>query len=151
MISAHLQAPFVALSLFLALVPLGGCKSEQRGGPRVKTIPVTGVVSVDGSPAASLKVECHRDTPDPAFPMVPTAITAADGKFTIGTYEGSDGAPAGNYHLTFVWGEFNLINGQYSGDKLKKKYADPKASEIKLSISDSDSRIDLGELKLSAK
>lgn len=126
-----------------------GCKQEQQGGPRVKTVPIKGGVLVDGKPAAGLKVECHLVTPDPNFPYIPGAITDAEGRFEIATYEGGDGAPPGDYKLTFVWGEMNLLSRTYQGDKLKKKYADPLKSETSLKVVDKP--IDMGDIPLSTR
>lgn len=138
----------VSVTMILTITLLGGCSPGPRGGPRVPTIPIRGVVLVDGKPAATLRVECHPQVADPNVPAS-AALTGPDGVFQIGTYEGADGAPAGDYRRTFVWGEYNLMNGQYSGDKLNKKYADPEKSEVKVSVKDKP--IDLGEIKLTTE
>lgn len=138
----------VSVAVILAITMLGGCSPGPRGGPRVATIPIRGIVLVDGKPAATLRVECHPATANPSVPAA-AALTGEDGIFQIGTYEGSDGAPEGEYRLTFVWGEYNLMNGQYGGDKLNKKYADPEESEVKVSVKNKP--IDLGEIQLTTK
>lgn len=140
---------WVGVCLMCVAPLLSGCKGEPRGGPRVDTFGVKGKILVDGKPASYLKVECHPDTPDPGVPMMPAAMTGADGSFNIATYEGGDGVPMGTYKLVFVWGEFNLMNGQYSGDKFKGKYSDPKVSEFRLSVAGAP--VDLGEIELATK
>jgi hypothetical protein len=80
--------------------------------------------------------------------MQSTGMTDANGLFTISTYETGDGVPAGQYQLTFVWGQINLMNSQYSGDKLNGKYSDPAKSEHTLTVTDSDDPHDLGVIEL---
>jgi hypothetical protein len=148
-----MRASFASFSAILVAILIGiissGCKSEPRGGPRKATFPVRGIVLVDGKPAATLKVECHPVTPDPKEPLIPSALTGPDGKFEIGTYESGDGAPPGAYHLTFIWGEYNLLNGSYGGDKLNGQYAKPDQSEIKATVD--NKKVDLGEIALKSK
>jgi hypothetical protein len=126
-----------------------GCRSERRGEPRVETTPVRGVILVDGQPAAGVKVECRPVTPDASLPLIPSAMTDEKGRFAIGTYEQGDGAPPGDYQLVCVWGEFNVMNGSYSGDKLKGRYAKPEKSPQKVTVA--DETVDLGEVPLTTK
>jgi len=133
----------------LAILAFPGCSKPPRGGPRVPTFPVRGIVTVDGKPAATLRVECSPVSEKASLPNPIAALTKEDGKFDLATYEGGDGVPAGEYRLAFTWGQYELISGQYSGDKLKKKYADPEKSEVKLTVKDKP--VDLGEIKLTSQ
>ena len=48
------------------------------------------------------------------------ALTDQDRVFSVNTYESGDGAPEGDYTVTFMWGQYNLACGSYGGpDKLK--------------------------------
>ena len=112
------------------LTMAAGCGEQMPDGPRVNVSPIKGQVFVDGTPAANLAVKCHPiDGKDGAIPSS-SDFTDNEGRFEIGTYEAGDGAPPGEYQLTFFWGEYNLMNGQYGGpDKLKERYVDPEKSE----------------------
>jgi hypothetical protein len=83
--------------------------------------------------------------------MNSTSITAGDGAFSLSTYESGDGVPPGDYTLTFVWGEMNLMNGQYAGDKLEGKYADAATSAIALTVTAGAEPQDLGTIELSTQ
>lgn len=130
---------------------MAGCGSAgPQGGPRVGTVPVTGIVQVDGTPAGFLQVTAVAKEGAGAVPMNPASVTGADGSFSLSTYESGDGVPAGEYTLTFVWGEMNLMNGQYSGDKLNGKFADPSTSQFSLTVTAGGEPQDLGTIELTS-
>lgn len=131
---------------------LSGCgTSGPQGGPRVSTTAVTGTVNVDGAPAAFLRVVAVSSGATSQVPIESSALTSADGKFSLSTYESGDGVPAGTYKLTFYWGEMNLMNGQYSGDKFKGRYADAAKSEVAITVNDGSDAQDVGVINLSMK
>jgi hypothetical protein len=132
----------------IAIVGCGGSTGPQ-GGPRVTTVAVTGVVKVDGVPAPFLRVVAVPEGGVGKVPMESAAMTDANGVFGLSTYESGDGVPPGQYQLTFVWGQINLMNSQYSGDKFNGKYADAAKSEHKLTVTESDEPHDLGVIELS--
>lgn len=138
----------VLVSLFVT--GLAGCKKEQ--GFRKETIPVTGQIFVDGKPAANLKVDLHDEKGfDKDQPTQSTGMTDADGKFAISTYENGDGAPEGDYALTFMWGDINMLSMQYGGpDKLNNRYNDPKESAHKIRVV-KGTPTDLGKVELTTK
>jgi len=157
----RLRARSRSLLLLAIVIGLIGCKEERDFGERVKTYPVTGSITVDGQPVGGLKVMAHSTTPkvktkpkadDTAAPSVYvpsglSAFTDKEGHFEISTYVKGDGIPAGEYTLTFLWGQYNL-GGRYGGpDKLKGKYKDPKKSEVKFTV-DPTKPTDLGTIAL---
>lgn len=134
----------------LSVMGLIGCgPTGPQGGPRVETIPVTGKVIVDGAPAAYLRVLAVPNDAAGALPMDSACITTTEGMFSLSTYESGDGVPVGSYKLIFSWGQINLMNGQYSGDKFKGKYSDASKSEYSLTIESGDKPLDLGTIELS--
>lgn len=138
--------------LLLAGVCLSCLACGEEGPPRKETYPVTGEVHVDGEPANYLAVTCH-DTKglDSTSPTTSSAFTGEDGKFSISTYESGDGVPAGEYVLTFMWGQKEALSGRYGGpDKLNNRYADPKASEVRFTV-ESGKPTDLGQIQLTTK
>lgn len=139
--------------LFVAIAQLGlvSC-APKKLGDRKETIPVTGIISVDGKPVEGLRVIC-KDVAgiDPVRPSVSQCFTDKDGKFAISTYEAGDGVPPGDYQLTYLWGQFNM-NMQYGGpDKLNDRYSDPSKSAQKFPVAPGSKPIDLGKIDLTTK
>ena len=133
-----------AASICLAIT---ACSKTDTG--RKVTIPVSGEVYVDGQPAGMLQIQCHPvGGIDREDPTVTQAVTDKEGRFQLATYEAGDGAPLGEYKLTFVWQDFNLISASYSGpDKLKNRYSDSDSSEFPLAV-EQGPPIDLGRIEL---
>ncbi len=131
----------------LVLTACSGNKINKK-----ETYPVTGKVTVDGAPAAELKVVLHDDKGmDTANPTMSMGFTDAEGKFAVSTYDQSDGVPAGDYTLTFEWGQLNVLSMEYGGpDKLNGKYNDPKTSTIKVKV-EAGKPTDMGTIELTAK
>lgn len=142
-------ARWVAIWLLISL-PLLGCAGKDPN--RKLTVPVRGQVFVDGEPAAMLQVECHPvDGIDTQQPTITHAVNDSEGKFELSTYEAGDGAPLGQYKLTFRWQDFNVVSASYSGpDKLKKRYADMGQSEFSLTVEDGKP-IELGRIDLTTE
>src|SRR6516165_2382039 len=94
---------FLVSTLFCAtVIGCGGESEEERLNRLVPnalgTTEVYGRVTVDGKPVKDLWVKLH--SADPKIAMTPRGQTDAQGYFHIGTYSGSDGAPAGDYKIT---------------------------------------------------
>lgn len=136
--------------LCVSLVLLSGCRDEgPRGGPRIETFPITGQVTVDGNPTETLLVVANP-VGKAAVPTTISSFTDKEGKFSISTYESDDGAPEGDYKLTFKWGQWGM-NGRYGGpDKLNDRYTDPEKSEIAVTVKKGEP-IDLGTIQLTTK
>jgi 5-hydroxyisourate hydrolase-like protein (transthyretin family) len=126
-----------------------GCSPPDN---RKETFKITGEVYVDGQPANFLAVRAVATAGiDKSAPTYSAAFTNAEGKFTLSTYEEGDGIPAGQYSLTFTWGEMNLLTMSYGGaDKLKGKYEDAAKSEFKVEVGP-DKPLDLGRIELKTK
>jgi hypothetical protein len=114
-----------------------------------ETIPVTGVVKADGIPAEGVTVNFQPvGGMDTAQPTVTQAMTDKEGKFAATTYELADGAPPGEYNVTFTWGKLNRISMTFDGDDFKGKYSDPNTSKFKASVA-SGAPVDMGVIELS--
>ncbi len=100
----------------LAVVGCGGGLSAPR------TVPTSGTVLFKGKPAAGVKVTLH-----PKFSMqfTPNGVTGTDGRFTLSTAAPLDGAPPGEYAVTFerlrpgadprgLDTEFDIWKGKYA-------------------------------------
>lgn len=126
-----------------------GCNSEPD---RKKTYPVSGVVLVDGQPAANLAIRANPAAGiDQQDPTISSAFTDNEGKFAFSTFETGDGIPEGEYQLTFEWGEMNMFSMQYGGpDKLKGRYKDPSKSTFTIKVGP-DGPEDVGSFELTTK
>ncbi|WP_298862867.1 hypothetical protein [uncultured Gimesia sp.] len=149
-----LQKTKLAKTLFLGLVTLLLFSCGGAEEPYTKqTFPVTGKITIDGTePGSPVKVSCHnKGEIDTEHPTISGCQTADDGTFEISTYTSGDGMPEGEYVLTFLWGKYNAISRSYGGsDKLKKRYRDPKKSEISF-IVEEGKPTDLGTIELTTK
>jgi len=136
--------------LVMIAVSLLFCSCSKRDYGK-ETIPVTGEVYVDGSPAAELNVTLHNvNGMDASVPTVSATFTKEDGTFALSTFEEGDGVPVGEYVATFEWGQFNALSRSYEKDKLKGKYKDPKKSEFKVSVVEGQPT-DMGRIDLKTK
>ena len=136
--------------LVILCLALASCSRSQ--GYRKATFPVTGEVYVDGKPAALLAVTCvDLRGIDEKHPTDSAAFTDEAGKFAISTYLSADGVPEGEYVLTFLWGQHNLLTMTYGGpDKLKNRYTDSKQSKVCFTVVKGQ-RTDLGRIDLTTK
>ncbi|MGI6415303.1 MAG: hypothetical protein ACOX1P_06505 [Thermoguttaceae bacterium] len=128
------------------------CSCGQKGPPRDATFPVTGEVHVDGSPADKLTVTCHSaDAAGQAYPIASSALTDAQGKFSLATYESGDGLREGEYVLAFAWRDFNVMSNNYTGpDKLNGRYTNPENSSTRFTVAKAKP-VDLGRIELTGK
>jgi hypothetical protein len=140
----------VALPVLLLIAFTAAC--AKQASDRKETYPVTGEVYVDGRPAPMIQVNLHNLAGiDQQQPTHSSAFTDDAGKFEVSTYEQGDGVPEGEYVLSFVWGQFNMVSMQYGGpDKLKDKYADPKTSTFKVRV-EKGKPANLGRIELETK
>lgn len=158
------RQPFVRawhLWALLLLAPCCGCqKKEPLGGPRATTVPVIGKALIDGKPVLGTSIilvptdraqyDAVASSSGKPVPSA-TAYVEPDGTFKIGTYVSGDGAAPGEYVATFEWGTPRALTGEYSGDKFRGKYKDPKKSQITVKVPESGGPVDMGTIELSSK
>ena len=132
-------------ALLCVLVPLllSGCGGDSKddlsqarlaqmaGGKLAETSPVSGVVTVDGTPIADVYIYAHAN--DEATP-VSSCHTDGEGKFCFSSNLLCDGLPVGNYSLTFRLMPEVPKNRDIGPDLFKGKYKSPKKSETKLTV-----------------
>src|SRR5688572_22264830 len=115
----------------LALFPLTltGCGGGEQ---RTPTFAVRGKLTDGVKPVANAQVVFHpanatADTPKPR------GTTDANGEFTLTTYDGSDGAPAGQYRVSVEqWKTTTADAGP--ANQLPAKYADPAKSGLSATV-----------------
>lgn len=131
-----------------------GCTSGRQGPERLKTVPVKGMVTVNGVPAGEVMVRfkslAKPEGEAAIYAANPTALTDADGTFAASTYEQGDGLAPGEYAITFEWKKFDRLSNGYSGpDRLGGQYSDPEKSEFKVTVTgDEEKPIEIGPYEL---
>ncbi|MCA9126209.1 MAG: hypothetical protein KDB22_03950 [Planctomycetales bacterium] len=135
----------VALASWL-LASVVGCTSDDRNWK--ETIPVTGTIFVDGAAAEGVMLTFHpAGGMDKTQPTETTAMTDSEGQFKASTYEVGDGAPVGEYTVTFEWPKLNAVSMRFEGDKFKGKYAKLEKSTYRITV-ESGKPVDMGRLDL---
>jgi hypothetical protein len=107
----------------VGLVLLTGC-----GDGLPKRVPVSGIVMIDGLPAAAGTIE---------FAPVSGGRTAAgeigsDGRFTMTTFKPGDGCTIGDHKVTIH--SYKDVTGNTRHWLLPKKYAVPGTSPLQISV-----------------
>src|SRR5262245_31747033 len=120
----------VALTLAALTLTLPAC-----GNGRKPVYPVRGRILVDGQPAPDAVVMFHPTFDDPDRVM-PFGQADADGHFVLSSYVNGDGAPPGEYIVTFEWRERSgLLKNNIEGpDRLKGRYYDAKKSNLRITV-----------------
>ncbi len=100
---------FASLALALIALSVAGCG--------IKTVPVSGKVTVDGVPAENIRVVFQADSTSQNVPPVAIGKTNKDGEFSLSLAKTKKkGAAPGNYAVFLVWqdpdAEENPIEGQ---------------------------------------
>jgi hypothetical protein len=120
------------------------------GDGRKPAFPVSGKVLHQGKPAKGAMVILHPlDDPDPKATK-PNARAEADGSFRLNTYKTGDGAPAGEYAVTFFWPKppASPVDHPYMGpDLLGDRYRDPKTSPWRVTIREGENELPPFDLK----
>jgi len=128
-------AAFAAVSTLL--LAIGGC-SESREPSLPPRHPVQGKVMYRGKPASGFRVTFHPLNDIGNLKFAPSAITAPDGTFRLRSYDPDDGAPLGDYAVTFDWPDHLTSSDDPDPvpevDRLRGAYSDPQRSKLKVTI-----------------
>jgi hypothetical protein len=145
------ELPSTKLNAILLIVLLASIGCGDSGPVPInpkKVVPVTGTIHIDGSPAEKVGIKLWPETGlDKENPTVSRGMTGADGKFAITTYYQGDGAPLGEYTLTFRQVLNTAAKPPY--DELQGRYKDPGSSQHTLSVTADAEAVDMGVINLS--
>jgi len=129
----------------LALLVLVGC-SQPESLPGPQPYPVSGKVVYRGQPAAGFRVAFHplSEWGGPRF--APSGITDENGEFQLHSYAEDDGAPAGDYAVTFSWPQ-EVSSGDPDDaprlvDRLKGALNNVQTSRFKVTVESGDNTIE---------
>ena len=127
------------------LIGLSGC-----GNGRKTCYKVSGKVLVNGKPVKNVMVVFNPLDTSPEERLAPSAMTDDNGEFRLSTYDMEDGAPAGNYSVTFTWREpSGLLKNQFDGpDRLKNRYHDPAQKQFLVTVEKKPMQLDTFNLEM---
>ena len=130
----RLLASLVCLTTVLCV--LASCSKPPLPGPQ--PYPVHGTVSYRGQPAKGFRVAFHPLKAWVGAQFAPSAVTDDNGQFRLQSYHTDDGAPVGEYAVTFTWPQ-HVNTGDESDpmpevDQLRGLYNDPRKSRFKVTV-----------------
>ena len=127
----------------LVLLMVTGCGHKPPPGPAAH--PVRGHVTYQGRPAAKFRVMLFPVTKWQGAQFAPSAVVDANGDFRIGSYKADDGAPAGEYAVTFTWPKHLNTAEDDSGDpevdQLQGRYSDAARSTFHVTVREGDNEL----------
>ncbi len=142
--------------LLIAMIFVGaGCNDRPASGP-LPVHPVSGQVLYRGKPLADALVVFHpassADSPRSKTgegPPSPTGNTDSEGKFSLHTYIGNDGAPIGEYKATVALARTGEIRNVMAKETPKPivisvpaKYGDPAQSGLTATVKSGDNTLE---------
>jgi hypothetical protein len=124
--------------------------TEEAGVPtgnRKPLHPVRGKVYFEGTPTPNAVVTFFLLTGDEKRPVrTADGVVEADGSFTLSTYAAEDGAPAGEYAVTVVWGRGADEESKPGPNLLPERYGKPGTSGLQARVKEGVNEVTL-ELK----
>lgn len=115
------------------------------------TAPVTGTVLMKGKPAPGVRVKFHPQFDIGKVKFIPEGETGGDGTFVLSTGQPGNGAPPGEYAVTFEKPEIesakksNYIETEI--DAFEGKYSDPDESAWRVVVERGDNTLEPFELE----
>ena len=135
------------LYLIILISLLTGCVRSEYPN---ETYPASGKIqTIDGTPARDVRVTLHSEKLiSEGDPFRPSGMTDDQGIFKLTTYETHDGAPAGNYAITFRWAppQKSLLD-PIPKDKFDNRFAMPTENSLTCEVVVSDTQ-DLGTFEI---
>jgi hypothetical protein len=129
------------------LLAVAGC-SQQVSPPA--TVPVSGHVTLHGKPAEGVRVTMHPQFSMGRITWGVVGESGSGGEFKVGTGGPGNGAPRGDYIVTFTKPKI-ISDQEHNGvetevDDFEGKYSDPETSTWKVTVKKGEN--DLGTFQL---
>lgn len=121
------------LSIAVVAIAMTGCGEAKPA--RTPVFPIKGTITFKGQPMPGALVALHPKSPIEGTPS-PRANVTKEGAFEVSTYDGGDGAPAGDYTLTVLWYK-QVKNGAdivAGPNVVPQKYAKVETSDLTISV-----------------
>lgn len=114
-------------------IAVSGC--HKQADDRLPVFPTRGKVFYRGKPADGALVQLHPLNLDKPLPFNPRARVSPDGTFALTTYDGHDGAPAGEYAVSVDWRRKLSDDETEEGARLLPiRYSHPDTSGLRVQI-----------------
>ncbi len=140
-----IQRYILVLGCAVSILP--GCGKAPDPNAR-EVFPTTGFVSFKGKPIPDASVRLHPvSPPDDGKPVfVPRGTVDESGKFVLSTYRQGDGAPPGDYRVSFSWvGPLDGVSEEEEDrlrERLPRKYINAKSSGVIVTVTDGENVLD---------
>ena len=141
---------WICVGLFFAVIGCGSGGKKQQ-----PTVPVFGMLVVDGKPAEqTVSIACWptKDIPNPqaGYPAVAAGVSA-EGKFELNMFSNKKGIPEGEYALTFTWLKTPEAPSSIDAelDSFEQRYDTIAKSPKKFTVA-AGKELDLGTIELKA-
>lgn len=128
------------LLALLVMTRVVGCSGPQ--GDELPVFAVRGKAHYNGQPMTGASIVLVPSHHDPKLRMPPFGVVAVDGSFEITSYAKGDGAPVGEYKITFTWPD----GSEDPSDLLKGRLSDPKKPSGIVTIVEGDNLLPAIEL-----
>lgn len=129
-------------TLVIALVGCGSPTSLPGPPPQ----PVHGKVLFQGKPAAGFRIAFHPLSEQQGPRFAPSALVDENGEFRLQSYRANDGAPTGDYAVTFTWPQAlpsdDPDDAPRMVDRLKGRFCDPRTSRFQVSIHEGENQLE---------
>ncbi|WP_254513479.1 hypothetical protein [Anatilimnocola floriformis] len=138
--------------LLIAVALVAGCSQKhptQLDLPKLH--PVSGTVTYQGRPATGFRVIFNPVTKIGKYDILPQTVTDDAGGYKLTTEKPDDGAPEGEYVVTFLWPD--QINKPENPDpvpevdKFRGAYANKATSTFKATVKAGDNVIPVFDLR----
>lgn len=143
------QLLYLAVTVFL--FGITGCKEETKllGPPPT---PVHGKVTYRGQPAVGFRVMFYPAKELERARFAPSTVTDENGEYKLRSYRQGDGAPPGEYVVTFTWPKhLHTIEDDGGGapevDQLNGRYANPRKSTFRVTVTEGENELPPFELQ----
>lgn len=128
---------------------LVGCGEQAPSGPQ--PYPVKGQVTFQGKPAAGFRVSFYPLFEQSGPKFAPSALTDENGQFALRSYQPGDGAPPGDYAVTFSWPQSvpgpDPDDAPQEVDRLKGRFGNPQQSAFKVTVQEGENMLEPFALK----
>lgn len=141
------------LGLLLLAIPtlLPGCSGNAD---RVPVVPVNGKVTFNGEvPVGAFIVFHPASGPAKEKNLLPSGKVAETGAFQLTTYDGQDGAPAGDYVVTIQWNKLVKKGSDVSAgpNVIPGPYSKPESSPWKATVAAPSTELSPYDIKQSGR
>lgn len=126
---------------FVAILSFTGCFSSPK--PWEITHPANGTVELKGKPIENVELTLFPVDATVPESVRPRAKSTTGGKFVLGTYSLSDGAPVGKYKVTLVRNDVSVSKDTIVAkpNDLPPKYSSVNTTDIVVEIAEGNNEL----------